>query len=65
MGLRCRERREPVHEPVVGALRLAVKLVDEVLGTLADWFGLQQLGVTEDGGKRIVQLVGDAGDELS
>src|SRR6266852_5735337 len=59
------ETQEILHD-AVGALCLLVKFVgilDSLLPHLSA--GSQQLAVAEDGGKRVVQFVRDAGDQLT
>ena len=63
-GMLAGEREEVDDDPLAAARRLhdPREVVLEIAAPVA---GLQELRVTQDRGERIVQLVRDAGDDLS
>ena len=58
------EGQQVLHH-AVSALRLLEEFAYEVGGAFSQAFTFEQLGVAENGGQRIVEFVGDTGDQLS
>ena len=57
-------KREQVLHHAVGSLGLFEQLADKILSAFAQPLAFEQLRVAEDRGERIVELVGDAGNQL-
>src|SRR5579863_6555798 len=62
-SLACKGKQILHH--TMGALSLLEELGNEILSALIQAFALEQLSVTENRGERIIEFMGDSGNELA